>query len=321
MEPIGDYRLIEWIGEGGLGEVYRAQDTRTGRTVAMKLLPASIARDPGRRAQFIADARKAAAISHPNAALVFDIMTSDDGVALAVEFVPGQSLRLAMGGRPLHQRRAVEIAIQMADALADAHALGLRHLHLSPDTIMITPKGSSKLLDLGLSAWTAGGRARAAAAARIARGEPIESAIASSLPPEQALGGAIDERSDLFSLGAVLYEMLTGRPPFAVASPDAPPPAVIQSMPPPPSRANRQVPPELDAIVAKALARDPDARYRSAAQMAIALRDIAGILTTGPAEHPRIAVVPGARRALWTATLGALTLFAIVLWLWLGTGR
>ncbi len=162
VDSLGHFRLLEQIGTGGLGEVFRARDTKVGRTVAVKVVPSSIADDGEARAELIADAQRASKVSHPNVATLFEIVDEPEGLSLAIEYVPGETLRHAVGGRPLNARRAVEIATQIADALAEAHAAGVLHLDLSPDTIVLTPKGTAKLLDLGLSAWTSGGRATTA---------------------------------------------------------------------------------------------------------------------------------------------------------------
>ncbi|MDE3154810.1 MAG: serine/threonine protein kinase [Acidobacteriota bacterium] len=321
-DALGQFRLLEQIGSGGLGDVYRARDTKVGRTVAVKVVPSSIADDPDARAQLIADAQQAAKISHPNVATLFEVVDEPEGLSLAMEYVPGETLRQAIGGRPLNPRRAVEIATQIADALAEAHAAGVRHLDLSPDTIVLTPRGPAKLLDLGLSAWTRGGRARREAAARLAKGESIELQTAPYLSPEQALGEAVDDRSDLFSLGVVLFEMLTGRVPFGGANPTEQAIGVMQATAPAPSQLNPAVPRELDAIVARTLAKGLDARCETAAELAAELRALSAILDVRASDAaPPTRMRVERRRSPWPAWLGALMLVAVVLWLWWRMGR
>jgi serine/threonine protein kinase len=147
---IAHYRLLELLGEGGLGEVFRARDTKVGRTVALKLLPGGFLEKPTRRERFVADASAAAALSHPNIATLFDVGEDEGRWYLAYEFTPGQNLRQHMAGRAMHPRQALEIGIQIADALAEAHSHDVLHADLRPENIVITGKGSSKLLDLGI---------------------------------------------------------------------------------------------------------------------------------------------------------------------------
>ena len=215
---IAHYNLLERIGQGGLGEVYRARDTKVGRTVALKLAPDTAFADPEARASFLEDARAAAALSHPNIATLFDVGEYDGGCYLAYEFASGVTLRQEMSGRPTNPRRAVELAVQIADALADAHSGGVLHGDLRPDTIFVTQKGSAKVLDFGMSRWTRGGNTRARAASSPESLGLDAVRVVSYMSPEQALGGSVDPRSDVFSLGVVLYEMLTGRNPFGASS-------------------------------------------------------------------------------------------------------
>ena len=277
-ESIAHYNLLERIGAGGLGDVYRARDTKVGRTVALKVLPADVARDLAGDDRFRTALRDAATLSHPNVATLFDAAEHGGRWYLAYEFVSGVTLRQEIGGRPVNSRRALELAIQVADALADAHARDIVHGDLRPETIMVTAKGSAKILDFGLAPWTRGGAARVAAASSHDRLSPEAAAVAPYLSPEQALDSGIDARSDLFSLGVILYEMLTGRSPFAVASPGSSVLNVISATPVRPSELNPSLPADLDAIVMRALLKGLDTRYQSAASFAAELRSIAAVL-------------------------------------------
>jgi eukaryotic-like serine/threonine-protein kinase len=277
-ESIAHYNLLERIGAGGLGDVYRARDTKVGRTVALKVLPDKLARDLAHDERFKAAVREAATLSHPNVATLFEAAEHAGRRYFAYEFVSGITLRQEIAGRPVNPRRALELAIQIADALADAHAREIVHGDLRPETIMVTAKGSARILDFGLGPWTRGGAARAAAAASPDRLTPEAAAVAPYLSPEQALGGSIDARSDLFSLGVVLYEMLTGRSPFALAPPGSPVFNVIRSTPVRPSEVNSSLPPDVDAIVMRALSKGLDSRYQSAVSFAAELRSIAAVL-------------------------------------------
>jgi serine/threonine-protein kinase len=279
LEKLGHYKILDRIGTGGIGEVYRARDTRLGRTVAIKILRPDIAGDPDQRERFLQDARAAARLSHPNIAALDEVAEEHGQPYLVFEFVSGDSLKAVVGGRPLNARRAVEYAIQIADALADIHAQGMVHQDLKPDSIIITSKGAAKLLDVGLSTWTAGGAARRQAA-RAADSLDAAAALgtAAYMSPEQALGGPVDHRTDLFSLGVVLVEMLTGKPPFAIETPGEIPLHIMQSTVPGPSAADRSIPPELDAVVARMLSKSLEARAGSAAAIAAELRSVAAIL-------------------------------------------
>lgn len=274
ISTVGQYNVLERLGGGALGDVFRARDTRAGRTVALMVPPPELIASPTRRARFLEDARKAAKLNHPNIAMLFDIVEQDDGCYLAYEFAAGPSLREEMGGAALEVGAALHFAAHIADALTEGHANGMVYGDLRPDTIVVTPKGSVKVLNFGMTMWTTGGVARAKAATGPDSLDPEEALVAGYLSPEQALGAAVDPRSDLFSLGVVLYEMLTGRQPFAAATPAVTIRNVIGQMPARPSTVNPDLPAELDAIVVKLLAKGLDARYHTAADVAAHIRRV-----------------------------------------------
>lgn len=248
---ISHYNLLERLDPAGPGELFRARDTKKGRTVVVRVLPQGYV-DEAHREAFIERARGLVALSHPNITTVFDLGEHERQVFIVFEFLRGQSLRHEMGGRPLNVRRAMDLAIQMADALADAHAVGYVHGGLSPDSVVITAKGHAKIPAFAL-------------ASRHGFAAPGEETLHDYDSPEEARGLPSDERSDIYSVGAVLFEMLTGRRPLhrGAAAPSA---------------NNRHVPPELDDVVLKAVAPNPDSRYQSAATLAAELRTIAAIL-------------------------------------------
>jgi serine/threonine protein kinase len=198
LESIAHYKILERVGESPLGEVFRARDTRLGRTVAIKIPPAAIQIDTAKREALIADARTAMALSHPNIAALYEVGDDNGRVFLACEFVPGNSLDRVIAGHPLNARRAIDIAAQVADALADAHAVDFAHGDLTKDSIVVTPKGAAKTLDFGLARWT------------------------------RADGKPGDQAGDLRSLRRLFFEMLTGRPPGDEA---IPPTSLNKSLP------------------------------------------------------------------------------------------
>ncbi len=254
--PIGvvaHYNLLERLEPAGPGELYRARDTRLGRTVAVRLLPATFAADEPARSALLDKARSLIALSHPNVTTLFDAGEHEGRLYLAFEFLKGQSLRAELAGRPTNVRRAVELAIQMADAVADAHAAGFVHGGLSPDSIVITAKGHAKIPAFELAARA--GFEKDAAEVRL---RDYDS-------PEEARGKPADERSDIYSVGAVLYEMLTTRRPLHRGASA-------------PSASNHHVPAELDDIVLRAVAPNPDSRFQSAAAFAAEMRAVAAIL-------------------------------------------
>jgi TolB-like protein len=277
FETLGHYKILDRIGAGGIGELFRARDTRLGRTVAIKAVGPGIAGDAARRARFVQAARAASALSHPNIATLFEIGEDRDQLFLVFEYVPGETLTNVIAGRPLNPRRAIDLGVQMADALADAHGLGLIHGDIKADNIIVTPKGNAKILDFGLAAWTSGGAERERAASG-AEDPDAARRTAAYLSPEQALGERVDSRTDIFSLGTVLFEMLTGQVPFTGATSAAVALQIVQASAPAPSTVNRSLPVELDAIAGRALAKSLDQRYESAATMAAELRSVGAIL-------------------------------------------
>ncbi|MCA1559898.1 MAG: serine/threonine protein kinase [Acidobacteria bacterium] len=256
---IADYVVLDRIGEGGLGEVWRARDTKVGRTVALKVLPVSLLEDAARRNRLLEDARAAATLSHPNIATLFDV--GDD--YLVYEFASGTTLRKQMTGQPMNTRHALELAVQLTDATAEAHAHGVLHTDLRPETIIVTGKGNAKILDFGMAAWTKGGAKRASVTSAATASSADE--IVPYLSPEQAIGRPVDARTDVFSLGVIIYEMLTGRNPFAAPNAAETIRNIVRSAPLPASRVNAQLPPDLDSVLLRALAKDVDARHQSAA--------------------------------------------------------
>jgi serine/threonine protein kinase len=318
FETLGHYKILDRIGAGGMGEVYRARDTRLGRTVAIKVMRADVAGDPVRRERFLQEARATAALSHPNIAALYEIGEDQDQLFLAFEYVPGETLKSVIAGRPLNPRRAIDLAVQIADAVADAHAESIVHRDIKSDNIIVTPKGNAKMLDFGLATWTASGAERdhAGQAATMMNTAPSTMfGTVAYMSPEQALGERVDHRTDIFSLGVVMFEMLTGKLPFTGTTATALALQIVQAPAPLPSSINKTLPAELDAIVAKALAKSLDQRYESAVTLAADLRGVSAMLAARSETQDAAAVfVPAqpARRTggRWILLLVLAALFA-----------
>ncbi len=315
LEALAHYKILGRIGSGRMGDLYRARDTRAGRTVAIRVVAAGIADDD----RFLQDARASAALSHPNIAALYEIGTDRDHLFLVSEYVPGDTLKTVIAGCALNPRHALDHGIQLADALAEAHASGIAHRDISPGNIVITPKGNAKFLDFGLGAWTGSGGQRSQAV--IDDAGPVPPAVA-YMSPEQVLGEQTDDRTDIFSLGVVLFEMLAGMPPFTGATASALTMQILQAQARAPSALNRTLPAELDAIVLKMLAKSLDQRYEAAATVAAELRSVAAILDVrdGVAEPVSVAQVVSRRprgAAFWfaLALLAGFIVTALVLML------
>jgi serine/threonine protein kinase len=321
QESIGHYNILERLGTGALGEVFRARDLKVGRTVALMVPPPDVQSDPILRERFLRDARAAAELNHPNIATLFDVLVHDGRCYLAYEFAAGPSLREEMGGRPVNMRRAAELGAQISDALAEGHARGLVHGDLRPENIVVTPKGSAKILNFGMTSWTEGGRARAAAAS--AGADPDDPhRVTAYLSPEQALGSTIDERSDIFSFGVILYEMLTGRNPFAGVTPSATVINVIRLAPPLPSAINPKLRTDFDALMGRLLAKPLEGRPQSAVSLSAELRGISTALDKRaedalPPEPIRPPHAASSNR--WLFVVAGIVLVVIVLWLMSGS--
>ena len=286
MTSIAHYNVLERLGDNPTGELFRARDTKVGRTVALKFISAELFPDAATRAAFFEDARAAMALSHPNIATLFDVGEYEGDCYLAYEFASGITLRQECEGRSVNPRRVVELTVQIADALAEGHGYGILHGDLRPDTIIVTHKGSAKLLEFGVSRWTTGGRIRAEAA-RAPESVGSESvSVVSYMSPEQLIGGAIDARSDIFSLGVIAYEMLTGRNPFAAATVQDTAINVTAARIPAAHTLSTSLA-DLDALVTKSMSKEIDHRPQSAASFSAELRGIGAILDVRAGDSAR----------------------------------
>jgi eukaryotic-like serine/threonine-protein kinase len=272
---VDHFEVLDLLGAGGFGEVYRARDARLGRMVALKVLPAAFALDAERRERFRREALAASALNHPNICTVHDLYESGGKTFIVMELVEGRTLHAALAGGPLKATEAVPIALQIADALAEAHRAGILHRDIKSGNIILTPRGHVKVLDFGLAKRLAEAGSGESAPALTRAGTAL--GTLSYMSPEQLLGKAVDRRCDLFSFGVVLFEMVTGRLPFEGSTPIAVSDAILHAAPRDFGAA--PVPDKLKAIIRKLLEKDPAKRYASAEEVQAELKGLEASLS------------------------------------------
>ena len=276
---IGPYRVLDTLGEGGMGQVYRARDTRLAREVAVKVLPREFARDLSAVERFRREARVASTLSHPHICTIYDTGEHDGLLYLVMELLDGESLQALLAAGPLSTARVVALAIELADGLDAAHEKGIVHRDLKPANVFVTSRGHAKILDFGVAKLTGAADDAETVAGLTSAGQAI--GTAAYMAPEQARGEPVDARADLFSLGLVLYEMLSRRPAFAGPTTAVIFDAILNRQPPPLRELCPDVPAALERIIGRLLAKDPDARYQTAKALLDELRDVQRAMTAG----------------------------------------
>lgn len=271
---IGNYDVLKKIGEGGMGVVYLVRDKRLDRKVALKFLPSFFTQDPERLRRFQQEARAASALNHPNILTIHEIGTINSAHFIATEFVDGDTLRHRLNREALTLMEALDVTAQVASALATAHEAGIIHRDIKPENVMLRRDGIIKVVDFGLAKLTAPPKSRSEDSTAVHTGEGIVMGTAPYMSPEQARGGKVDARTDVWSLGCVLYEMIAGRSPFAESTPGDVIVSILEKEPVPLSRYSDVIPAELNRIVTKALTKNRERRYQSVKDMLIDLKNL-----------------------------------------------
>jgi serine/threonine protein kinase len=309
---VAHYHIESKLGEGGMGAVYKARDTRLDRPVAIKVLSHDKVADPGRRQRFVLEAKAASALNHPNIVTIHDISADADVDFMVMEFIDGQTLDSLIPRGGMHTARVVKLAVSMADALARAHQAGIVHRDLKPSNVMVTGTGLVKILDFGVAKLIEPAPASPEAATRTAPQQLTEvGAIvgtAAYMSPEQVEGHQVDARSDVFSFGAVLYEMATGQRAFTGDSSLAIAARVLAEEPPSPRRLVGSLSPNLEAIILRCLQKDPGRRHQTMADVRASLEEAERTAIPGVSLR-----LPSWRWA-WAAVIPVLAAAGFIVW-------
>ena len=327
-DTLGPYKIVSPIGAGGMGEVWKARDTRLDRIIAIKVLPSDKLADPERKRRFVQEAKAASALNHPNIVTIYDMGSQDQYDYLAMEFVDGKTLAQLTPRQGLGISDVLLYAVQGSDALAKAHAAGIVHRDLKPGNIMVTGDGRVKVLDFGLAKLTQPAAAHPTGADTATIGAvTMEGGILGTpayMSPEQAEGKPVEAHSDIFSFGAVLYEMIAGRPAFRRDTHLATLTAVLRDEPKPLGQERENTPPELERIILRCLRKDPARRFQSMDDLKVALEELKEEFDSGARRdtgsgRPQPGVSPGSAgrwNVLKVSGVAALAALAVVAIAW-----
>ena len=322
-KTISHYAITAKLGEGGMGIVYKARDTHLDRFVAIKVLPAERVADPERKRRFVQEAKTASALNHPNIITIYEIASENDQDFLVMEYVPGKTLDQLIPRHGFRLNEVLKYSIQMADALAKAHAAGIIHRDLKPGNLMVTEAGLVKVLDFGLAKLTEVSESEEGATQTL-QPKTEEGAIVgtiSYMSPEQAEGKKLDVRSDIFSFGAVLYEMVSGQKAFQGDSKMSTLAAILNKNPKPVIEINPAVPRELDRIITRCLRKDPNRRIQTMVDLKVTFEELKEESDSGTLDGTHPAVRPARRPWLWAAAVMAVVAIAVAGWLFRGGPR
>jgi eukaryotic-like serine/threonine-protein kinase len=318
-KKLGSYEILAPLGSGGMGEVYRARDQKLDRDVAVKVLPQTVANDPDALARFEREAKAVAALSHPNILAIYDFGTQD-GVAYAVtELLEGETLRGKLDSGPVSQNNAVDWALQIAKGLSAAHGKGVVHRDLKPENVFVTKDGHVKILDFGLAKRVDETKPGEQTSAPTGSGRTAPGTVMGTvgyMSPEQVRGLPVDHRSDVFSFGAILYELLSGRRAFKKDTASDTMAAIMRDEPPELSESGRSVPIALDHIVKHCLEKDRDSRFQSARDITFALSEASGSTATVTSGPQAATAAPRGKGRVWIAAAVAVLVAAVGLYLW-----